>query len=196
MGCRELIDSLRSMTGEKIRAIQRESEQEADTIRAETAAALAQLRTEAGEKHSAAATQKIAQAVAEAGVRARAQRLAAEHELAQKLFLLGVSSLQRLRTMEYAATFARMAHELPELAWKIVRVNSGDGDLARTHFPEAKIIFDDDIAGGMDVMIEGERIRVINTLNKRLERAWQDLLPDLMADVRKEASDAATSSNH
>jgi V/A-type H+-transporting ATPase subunit E len=75
-----------------------------------------------------------------------------------------------------------MAAELPA-DWKTVRVNSEDAGIAREHFPEAGIITDDSISGGMDVMTEDAKIRVINTLEKRLERAWGDVLPHIMKEL-------------
>ena len=195
MGCGELIDSLRSIAGEKVLALQRESELEAERIRADASGRVARMRAEFAEKLSGEAARTIARACAEAGARARTLRLAAEHKLAKRLLLAGVASLQHLRTMDYEANFARMTQELPVLAWKIVRVHPDDGDRARSYFPEAKIIFDNDITGGVDVMTEGEGIRVVNTLEKRLERAWPDMLPDLIAEARREAADAAISSS-
>jgi len=75
-----------------------------------------------------------------------------------------------------------MAAEIPPLPWKTVRVNPEDVGIARKHFPGAVIITDEGISGGMDVMTGDGKIRVINTLEKRLERAWGDILPHLMKE--------------
>jgi V/A-type H+-transporting ATPase subunit E len=41
----------------------------------------------------------------------------------------------------------------------------------------------------VDATAEGGAIRVVNTLEKRLERAWREMLPLLIKDVYQEVSD-------
>ena len=45
------------------------------------------------------------------------------------------------------------------------------------------------ITGGMDAETADGAIRVVNTFEKRIERAWADLLPLLIKDVYQEATD-------
>lgn len=75
-----------------------------------------------------------------------------------------------------------MAAELPLLSWKTVRVNPEDSEIAGRHFPGAEIITDAAVSGGMDTMSGDGKIRVINTLEKRLERAWEDIATDLLKE--------------
>ena len=69
-----------------------------------------------------------------------------------------------------------------------MRVNPEDIELAKAYFPDSEIIPDGNISGGLDVLTGDGRIRVINTFEKRLERAWADMLPELIRDIYKEIS--------
>jgi V/A-type H+-transporting ATPase subunit E len=62
-------------------------------------------------------------------------------------------------------------------------VNPEDVGFAKNIFAGADIIPDKTIAGGVDAMTDGGEIRVINTFEKRLERAWVDMLPELLKKV-------------
>jgi vacuolar-type H+-ATPase subunit E/Vma4 len=72
-----------------------------------------------------------------------------------------------------------------------VRVNPEDVALAGKYFPGAEIIPDRNITGGMDASTADGTIRIINTFEKRMERAWTDMLPVLIKDVYQEVSDGA-----
>ena len=61
-------------------------------------------------------------------------------------------------------------------------MNPDDAGSAQISFPGADIIPDERISGGMDVITGDNSVRVINTLEKRLDRAWDDILPDLMKE--------------
>jgi vacuolar-type H+-ATPase subunit E/Vma4 len=45
---------------------------------------------------------------------------------------------------------------------------------------------DDTVSGGLEVTGDAGRICIDNTLEKRLERGWQDLLPILVSAIRRE----------
>lgn len=81
--------------------------------------------------------------------------------------------------------FNRLAAELPPAAWETVRVNPTDGELAGHLFPTALIEPDPAISGGMEALAEEGRIRVVNTLEKRLERGWPELFPDLLGEAER-----------
>ncbi len=67
-------------------------------------------------------------------------------------------------------------------------MNPADIGLAKRHFPGAEIVPDETISGGMDATAEDGAIRVMNTFEKRLERAWREMLPLLIKDVYQEVS--------
>ena len=109
-------------------------------------------------------------------------KIAEDLRLSERLYRISHASLGRLRNQEYEGFFKNMAAELPLLPWKTVRVNPEDVGIARKHFPGAEIITDEGISGGMDVITGDGKFRVINTLEKRLERAWGDILPHIMKE--------------
>ncbi len=196
MSSRELIDSLRRSGDEKIRSIRREAEQEAEAIRTAESARIGELRRRYADQLSAATGEEAIRALAEAGNRARALRLEAEKVLSERLLSASRAALQQLRDARYPALFEKMVLELPSLAWNLVRVNPADVSLARKYFPTAEIVPVETISGGVDVTIRDGTIRVINTLEKRLERAWSELLPPMVKDAYREISDGASPEIH
>jgi V/A-type H+-transporting ATPase subunit E len=189
MSCRELIESLRKGADEKGRVMQQEAEQAAGTAKAEVERRLERLRSDADKQRMEANREAFARALSVANNRARAIRLSAEQELSVLLKNSAASSLATLRRADYEEVFAKMARELPALAWHTVRVNPGDAALAAKYFPGAEIVPDRNITGGMDASIQDGSIRVINTFEKRLERSWSDMLPLLIRDIYGEGSD-------
>ena len=189
MSCRELIDSLKKAADERVILMRQEAEREAGATKADVARRLEQRRDEAKRKEAAAQRDANAQALSAANNRARQIRLSAEKELSARLEAAAASSLPALRKAGYEAAFGKMARELPALAWHTVRVNPGDIALAEKYFPGAEIEPDRNITGGMDASTKDGSIRVINTFEKRLERAWSDMLPLLIRDVYGEGSD-------
>jgi V/A-type H+-transporting ATPase subunit E len=183
MGCKELIESLRRAADERIKQVWQEAEREAGRVKAEIAHKLGQLRENCARTESLAATAAQVAAVSEANNRSRTNLLTAEKALSDRLFSVALSSLHRLRNSGYQEAFGKMARELPPLAWKTVRVNPEDVGLAKSIFTGAEIIPDKTIAGGVDAMTDGGKIRVINTFEKRLERAWVDMLPGLLKET-------------
>jgi len=88
-----------------------------------------------------------------------------------------------------------LCRELPGYQWTNVKVNPEDLELARLTFPSAVIDCDEGIGGGL-ITVEAEgTIRIDNTLSCRLMRAWPDLLPDLMKNLRQQVDNDATSRN-
>lgn len=183
MSGRELIESLRKAGDEKVHMLWHEAEAAAKSVRSEYADRLTRLRAERDRERDRAAGAALSARVSEASSEARRETLIAEQTLSERLFAAAGSSLRRLRDSGYPHVFEALARELPSLAWNTVRVNPGDLDIARRTFPEAVIVPDDTISGGMDASAEDGAVRVINTFEKRLERAWPDLLPMVIRDV-------------
>jgi vacuolar-type H+-ATPase subunit E/Vma4 len=189
MSCKELIDSLKKAADERVLLMRQELEREAVAARADVAHRLEQVREDAKRKHETAYRDAVAQALSAAVNRAREIRLSAEKELSGLLKDIATSSLPALRKADYEDVFGKLVRELPALAWKKVRVNPEDIALAGKFFPAAEIVPDRDITGGLDASTEDGSIRVINTFEKRLERAWSDMLPLLVKEVYQEVSD-------
>ncbi len=196
MSSKELIESLRRVGDEKIRLIRQEAEQEAKSLRTAASRRIEELRKHHAEELTAAEGEETRRALAEAGNRARALRLAAETELSDRLYAIALSSLHRLRDAGYPAVFEKLVLELPSFPWKRVRVHPMDIDLARRYFPDAEIAPAETISGGVDVTVMDATIRVINTFEKRVERAWSELLPAMVEDVYREVSHGVSAGSY
>ena len=183
MDCEHLIECLRKEAEEKIRIIGEEAKEAAARIGEETALKISRLREEYERTTNAAATKRISEIRADADTKARLLRAAAARRFSVRLYNEFRSSLPLLRNKRYADAFAGMAAELPPLSWKSVRVNPGDISIALEHFPGVAIIPAEEISGGMDVTSGDGKTRVINTFEKRLERIWEELVPDLMREI-------------
>ncbi|HWR72039.1 MAG TPA: V-type ATP synthase subunit E [Nitrospirota bacterium] len=183
MGCKELIESLRKIRDEKIVAIWNEVEAEAAVIKDEVSRKREQLRSDLELKEAAAASEKNEQALSEAHRSSRSHRLTAEKEITDRLFALAARSLGQARTGEYPAVFRELVRELPSFIWKQIQVNHADASLAREYFPAAEIVPADGITGGLIATVEGERIRVDNSFEKRLERCWPELVPEMIKEI-------------
>jgi len=188
MGYQELIDSLRKEGEKKAQAIRAETRAEADKITSETAGKIKQLREEFRKKETALIMKQENDVLSAAENRARSIRLSAEESLSARLFELAGSMLHELRDARYTAVFTSLVNELPPSAWTEALVNQDDVSMTLVHFPGIHIIGDNMISGGIDVSAENSRQRIINTFEKRLERGWEEILPSLIYEVRKEAS--------
>lgn len=132
--------------------------------------------------------------------RAREIRRAAEQEgrqlagqaevaLAERLYHLAHRVMPVLQDEVRGEMFVRLARELPDRPWNRVHVNPSDLAWAREFFPQAEVVADGDITGGVEALDQQGGVRVINTLEKRLERGWQAILPALFAELRSLADD-------
>ena len=182
MNCEELIESLWQEAEKKIGAIIRETDEEETRINNEALLRINRLREDCQQRCFAASGKRTEETLSEAKKKARLINIAEDLWLSERLYRISQASLRMLRDRDYQGSFRNMAAELPPLPWKTVRVNPEDAGIAHEHFPKAGIIIDDNISGGMDVMTDDCKIRVINTLEKRLERAWVDILPHIMKE--------------
>jgi vacuolar-type H+-ATPase subunit E/Vma4 len=183
MGCKELIGSLRAAGDEKLKTIRTEAEQEAVRIRTDAARRIEALQEERTRKHAAEVAKQSEALMAEANRTVRVIGLRAERALADRLYGVARASLPALRNVGYRDVFTGFARELPKFTWKTVRVNPGDVAQAREQFPEAEVLADPGIIGGLEAASDGDRVRVVNTFEKRLERMWEEILPDIMKEM-------------
>jgi V/A-type H+-transporting ATPase subunit E len=186
MGSRELIESLRKGGDEKIRQMWKEAESEADAVRADAVRQTAVVREKHAKRLAAAADDARGSVLSGAEREARALRLQAEKKLSERLFTLARSQLKELRDHHYRNVFTMLAEEIPGLPWETIRVHPLDAETARGLFPESHIESDPAINGGLEAVSNSGKIRVINTFEKRLERAWEGIMPLLTRDVYRE----------
>ncbi len=185
MGRSELIASLQLQGEKKSREIWHKAETEAQTLKKAGNEAIEQRRAEADALQSRLVAEQSRPVLLAGERQARAIRAAARQKLALTLYELAQENLVQLRKTDYDGLFAALSQELPPLQWQQVSVTPTDQERAERHFPGAEISLDPNIVGGMKVVDASGRIRVNNTLQKRLERAWPDLLPDLLATTLK-----------
>ena len=182
MGRAELIASLYREGEQKAREIWRQAEAEATRLEADGERTLKQKQTEA-ESFQARLIANEQRPVLRAGERkARSIQAKAKEELARELYRLARACLDQAPEKD-DQLFAALVAELPSLRWQRVRVNPADRIRAERYFPRTELIPDPEIFGGMEVIDESGRIRVDNSLQKRLERAWPEILPGLLDAV-------------
>lgn len=183
MSHHELIESLRQRAEEKAREIRRQADQQVEQLRAEAAARLAEETALSANRLRRIAREEHAAVLTEAQRQARQISTEGANALAERLYLAARKALPELRANSPERLFAALAAELPDLDWEQIRVNPADETLARRQFPEVALTTDPEIAGGMEAVARQGRVRIDNTLGKRLERAWDTLLPGLLEDL-------------
>ncbi len=185
----ELIEALRKAAEERAAAIWDAARAEAERCRSEAGRETTSQRDRAAEEDAAEAKALSAAAVAEAEDEASRIVLTARATLGERAYGIARAALPRFRDGRYRALLEALAQEIPGRAWPRVRVNSADLDLARRLFPNAEILADDDIVAGLVVEDDDGRIRIDNTLETRLARAWPEILPGVVGDAMKETGD-------
>jgi vacuolar-type H+-ATPase subunit E/Vma4 len=188
MGYQELIASLRKEGAEKVKALHQETRAESEKIQDEAAEMIAELREEFRVKEEALEKSREERSLSAAQRTVRAIRLEAEANLADRLSGLALTCLHVLRQDNYEKTFEMLVHELPSTWWNEAVVHSDDEAMARTYFPNAEVVPDPAVIGGIEVYRQDRRQHVINTFEKRLERAWEELLPLIVRDIYRELS--------
>jgi len=186
VGSEELLAALRHEGEKKAKAIREEAEAAAAELKGEAAARLALLREKHAQEQALAVEAAQRAVLAEAERAARRIRLAGVERLAGRLFELTLGLLPGLNR-EYPELFALLAGELPPREWETLRVNPADLERAGALFPGARIEPDPAISGGLDAGAPGGELQVVNTLEKRLERGWPELLPLLLKEVENSA---------
>ena len=185
MGSRELIESLRAAGDGKVRALRAVAEEEAERVRSEAARRIGAIHQSHEREREAEAAKQAEALLAEANAEARRIRLQADRALADRLAALARKSLPSLRNVGYTGVFDAFVQELPRLGWRAVRVHPADRELAASRFPDAEVLTDEDISGGLVALTEGGRVQVVNTFETRLARRWEEMLPDIMREVRE-----------
>jgi vacuolar-type H+-ATPase subunit E/Vma4 len=189
MGHQELIASLQKEAGDKISLIREETEKAIEKIKTELSGRIGQLKEEYRKKEAADISEHEENIGLEAAQSMRGIRLSSEKRLSNRLLLLARSCLHTLRDEHYRTVFASLVKELPHGTWSEANVNPEDMALAREHFPDSEVHGDIRIIGGFVAVLEKGKICVTNTFEKRLERAWEDVLPLIMRDAYEGVKD-------
>ena len=196
MGYQELIDSLRKEAHGKVQAIREKTSAEAEQIKTETSGKIKELREEFHIREMKLIREKEGALLSTAGNKALSIRLSAEKSLSDRLFNLAGSLLSELRDNRYPDNFVSLIRELPSAEWQKAKVHPEDVSIAQEHFQGVEIIPDAQITGGIEVFSEKGRQHIINTFEKRLERAWEEILPLLMSAIYKGTSTYGIPARH
>jgi vacuolar-type H+-ATPase subunit E/Vma4 len=185
MGESELKIALQREGEEQVRGFWQAAEERVATRRRELEAGQEQLRLEADRQLQREVSRLRNSLLAEAQTRAMACRLHAEAGLEERLQVLATQLLRELAEENREALWQALCAELPSAEWSKVTVAQADRVLAARAFPAAEIEIDDALAGGLIATSAGGSVRVDNSLGCRLLRAWPDMLPQLMSELRQ-----------
>ena len=184
MGESALKNALQQEGQESIRALWREAEEAVRTRREQIAEERAQQQKEADRTLQTEIATLHNTLLFTAKTRARACRLKTEAALENRLLSLADTLLADLGEGDRVALWKSLCAEIPEQPWAEVRIHPRDAGRARKTFPSAAQETDPALGGGLIVRSKDSRISVDNSLGCRLRRAWPDLLPKLIEELR------------
>jgi vacuolar-type H+-ATPase subunit E/Vma4 len=185
LGLEELINTLRKNEQKQIDDIWQQARAEADSIREQVAEAIAKITEEHADQLASACQKSVRGIVAEADIKARKKKLFAYHGLDEVLHATALKQLPKLRELNYENVFAQLVKELPDNQWERIIVNPSDVNLATEFFNKDIVQPDAAITGGLIADNAGGKIIVDNTFEKRLERKWSQMLPELIKRIEE-----------
>jgi vacuolar-type H+-ATPase subunit E/Vma4 len=183
LGLEELINTLRKNEQKQIDDIWQQARAEADSIREQVAEAIAKITEEHADQLASACQKSVRGIVAEADIKARKKKLFAYHGLDEVLHATALKQLPKLRELNYENVFAQLVKELPDNQWERIIVNPSDVNLAAEFFNKDIVQHDAAVTGGLIALNAGGRIIVNNTFEKRLERKWSQIIPELIKRI-------------
>lgn len=183
MGYDELTAALRRETEASCAQLRDQAAAESAALQASWAEEAEQLRAQSARRNAQACAAAAAAAATEARQHCERLGLESEEQLARRLRERAAALLPRLRGTHYGAAFAAMLRSLPAAGWSRARVNPADRDAAAALLPGVEIGEDPAISGGIAVETADGRMLVTDTLEKRLERFWPELLPEVLREV-------------
>lgn len=192
MGEAELKIALQREGEARIRGFWQAAETAIAEKRQEVEAQKRQLQAEHEQRLQAEVTKLRNERLFTARSRAMQGRLHAETELETRLFALAGKLLPELAEADRAASWRLLSDELPQAEWYKLEVHPADRDKARRDFPAAEVVTEETLCGGLIATNSDGTIRIDNSLHCRLKRAWPDLLPGLLDELRKRVNDDET----
>jgi V/A-type H+-transporting ATPase subunit E len=195
MGESELKTALRHEGEVRAREFWQQSEAAVEKRRKEIEAELDRLRAEAGRSRQAEETVLRNKLLSEARARATGCRLHAEAAMESHLLEIAGRVLIEMARTSRREVWQALSRELPDYEWTNLTVHPEDLEVARQTFPSAAIACAEAIGGGLVANDAEGTVRIDNSLSRRLLRAWPDLLPNLMKDLRERVDRDAASRN-
>ncbi len=185
MGEAELKRALQREGEAQVRDFWQQAEATVASRRREIEAERVQLRTEADCQLRTETTVLSNNLLFAAHTRALEGRLHAESALEERLLVLARQILPELANDDRSRLWQASCEELPAADWTRLKVHPADQEFAGRDFPTAAIECDEALGGGLIVTNADGMIRIDNSLDCRLLRAWPDLLPKLLSELRK-----------
>lgn len=192
MGLNELIDSLKKNGQKQIDDIWQAAESEAEILRKQIAEAIADITKIHADKLASACQKSMRAIFSETEVKTRQKKLFAYQNLDQALRNAALKQLPSLRHQKYEKIFAMLVAELPEREWEKIVVHPDDLQMAAKFFTANSLQPDSAISGGVLAETANGRIVVDNTFEKRLERKWPQILPQIIAELEKHFEKSGT----
>jgi vacuolar-type H+-ATPase subunit E/Vma4 len=192
MGESELKKALKDEGEERIRSSWQAVEEVVTKRRQELEAEREQLRIEIDRQLQGESSRQRNKLLAEARSRTMACQLRAEAELEERMRELATQLLTELVAENRDSLWLALCAELPQANWGEITVSTADRALAIRNFPSVEIQTDEALAGGLIATSRDGGLRVDNSLECRLLRAWPDLLPQLMSELRKRVDEDET----
>ncbi len=183
MGYRELIESLKSEAEKTIEKIWKEKKEEGGAIKKVFDEEMKRFRDEYISSKKIEILKKTESIIFIAKRKSHEIKLNAEEEFEKRLYSIAKEMLPLLRDERYHDVFGKLASEISDNKWKKIIVNPDDISLAEIHFKNAEIIPDGKISGGFVAISEDGKITIDNTFEKRLERAWQSIIPETIKEI-------------
>lgn len=193
MSVLELETALRQDGEARARAFWQQAEAAVEKRRTEINAEVERLREDTGRTLQAEQARLRNNLLFEAKARANGCRLQAEAAMQLRLRNMAGRVLGAMVDKARQKIWQALYRELPEYPWSKIKVHPQDLAFARRAFPAATIECDEAIDGGLVATDAKGAIRIDNSLPCRLSRAWPDLLPNLMQDIRLRMDSNATS---
>ena len=184
MGESELKIALQREGEEQVRAFWQAAEKKVAKRRQELKEEQEQLRLEAERQLQSEVSRRRNSLLAESRKQVMASRLHAEALLDERLQGLASQLLTELVEKNREVLWQALCAELPPAEWGKITVSQASQSLAARDFPIAEIELDDAISGGL-IATSSSGVTVDNSLACRLRRAWPDLLPQLMSELRR-----------
>jgi vacuolar-type H+-ATPase subunit E/Vma4 len=195
LGLQELLNSLRVNEQKQIDSIWQEAKNEAEKLRKQVDEATADITKNHTDQLASACQKSMRSIFSETEISVRTKKLFAYQALEQTLRRAATAQLPALKDENYEDVFARLVAEIPERKWERIIVNPADLDLAANFFTANIIHTDPAISGGLIVTSAEGKIIVDNTFERRLERKWHHILPEIIANLEQRYEKSGTAEN-
>ncbi len=183
MGRAELTLALKQKGESEARAIWTQAEAEAERYRQQKEQEAAGKRQHCSRQAEESSLEECRHVEWRVAKRVRRIRLQALQEIALRLEEIARAELPEFVAERRALLLSEAAASLPAAEWAQVTVHPHDVPQARKLFPGKRIATDDAITAGLIVATEAEAVRVDDSLLRRLERIWPELVGRMLAEL-------------